>query len=250
MSRRRATRLGALAGVLAVVGIVPFAQHVEAGEAEVPATEVIADGPVGVLVFGPGTDTDAPIDDPAPSDDPPPSSEPPPGNTAPPPSGSTTTPPLAAMVGAPRPPQRTAVRSNPTATALATPVASGATPATKGQGVSLEDIFLNNRATQAGLGAAASHSSRSVIEMPSSSLPSMLMTTLLVMLGGLLVTTRYYGSSLFAWPLGAARQRRRAPRGWRVVATTPPTSVATIASISDLERPVLAAVKLPATSTR
>ncbi|MGQ0431082.1 MAG: hypothetical protein ACT452_01595 [Microthrixaceae bacterium] len=234
----------ALAAALALVSVGTLATHAQAGDLPPVDPAVVTSGPVGVLVMG-GPDEDPPVGEepapPTPDDPTPPSNEPSP-------SADTASAPVAAAPGAstPRPPGRLGAGvSNPAAGA-----ARNDASASRGEGRSLEDIFLNNRATSARPGPELSHASRSAIPLPSSSLPSMLLATLFGMLGVLLVASRHYGSSFVAASLRTAMPRRSAPRGWRVVATTPPPMPGgAVASISDLERPVLA-VKSPAASSR
>lgn len=252
MGRQRATRLATIAVGLSLLGLAPFARFAHAETA--PNPEGVT-GPIGVLLSG--TDTGG---NPPPVVDPPPP-DPPTGEEPPPPPDSEPTPtpaPGGSKPSASAPPVASGVVRLPRTDLAASPAlrragASGVlAPAARnaGAGLSLEDIFL--RDSVGATPQAVESAGRSALPIVgSSSLPAMLLKSMVALLGMLLLVARRQGSSLTgATALGRTLHRRNAPRGWRIVVTTPLPAEPVFAPSSPLERPVLAPLEPVGSSAR
>lgn len=259
MGRKRATRLATLAVGLSLLGLAPFARFAHAETTPTPDPETVT-GPVGVLLSGTDTGGDPPpvVEPPPPPPEPPSGEEP-----APTPGTEPTRTPTGGGSGpsASAPPAASGAVRLPRAelTAIARPPAGGSgvlapgarnIARTAGAGLSLEDIFLRD-AVSATPQAVESAGRSALPIVGSSSLPAMLLKSMVAVLGMLLLVARRRGTSLTgATALGRTLHRRNAPRGWRIVVTTPLPAEPVVAPTSPLERPVLAPLEPVGSSAR
>lgn len=119
--------------------------------------------------------------------------------------------------------------------------------------MSLEAIFGARQPMFApASGAVPVGAARSAVGTPQSSLPTLLITALMGLLGGLLLASRQFGPALFSVQgLRNVSFRRSAPRGWRVVPTEPFAPAITVRHApSALERPVLSAPQASSVTSR
>lgn len=247
-------RLGVIAGCVALAVLGPLARAYAdesddppvPGGTAVPGDEAIFEGDVGVLLRGPEPEEPTPPTD----DEPTPAPQPPAGESPAPPSSPSSSPSPSASTALPK-----RSSSQPAFVAAIRQASGSAIPSGDDRWAILEQIFLREGRLPTGSpdSLLALQAAQTPVAGSGSSFPSLLMTSLLAMLGALLVAYRQYGPSLFA-PLAPrattrpAQRRPSAPRGWRVVpvvrdvAAPAPLAVAT----SAMERPVLA----PAGSTQ
>lgn len=246
-------RLVAIAGCVALAALGPLAraQADESddspvpGGASVPGDEAIFEGDVGVLLRGPEPEEPAPPTD----DEPAPAPQPPPAGENPAPAGGPSSPPPSASTALPK---RSA--SQPAFVAAIRQAPGSAIPSGDDRWAILEQIFLREGRlpTASPDGVLGLQTAKPSVPGSGSSFPSLLMTSLLAMLGALLLAHRQYGPALFAPPARRpaarpAQRRPSAPRGWRVVPVVRdmPASIASPAARSAIEQPVLSAGGLP-----